>query len=566
MAIPDEITENEADDIQSVDFNLQTLVSRFIVPIERKRSFSTINPITRPQSSANTGNNAEAVSRDLDIAQPNVRVQESRAHAFYRMIGLPVMDKNGGFYNPGFNPLASTDARKNNAAIANNPSLIVDQMHAAREQDSRDAANIFRNSPLESSIRALAMKKPKKFQLMTNQGAFNFLTNKDAQIFTIKDRKTFINKFYTDATGNELTVFFDQSRHILRPFLVSPVIERTVQSRNRQVCVPFLKDRSDTIIERDNAVLERPGIEFILRLRLRQKQEEELLQETIFVLDPQLETEGVSAADLRRIAISLFDKEKISTDDAAAETAIFSDFELVNINNLVKLIKAAIDQLNSSVETLDRVGKKIHWTPLPGIDGPQIAAKTRNAGFVRTKRASSELDRKIKQLEIKIKNSKRRTTISDNSEIANSPFALSYFENTEKLFEQELGGAKEEKNELIRQGANALSTIEIITGEVSGLGLVDILAIYTALWAIDLDVLISLLDNDAFTRLVNNNPDLINTNVQARRDSGAVFGGIEAVQKLESQIINILEWADKLFEQKQGTPDEAEGGALPQGG
>lgn len=564
MVLPVEITESELDDTQSVDFNLNTLVQRFINPIENKRSFVTINPTSRPRSkSIETETLARAISRDLDSAEPNREAQESRAHAFYRMIGLPVMDADYNFYNPGFNPLRSTRARERQTAIADSPLTNVDKLHAARETAARNSLNIFRTSPLKSSILSLAMKKVKNFQVIDTAKAFD---ENDPQKFTVKERRTFLEKFYQTSDGKELPTFFEQGVHILRPFLVSPVIERTVQSRNRQICEPFLPDRNATRLE-GNTFLERPGIEFILRLRLRQNKVNETLEETIFILDSKLETEGVSAADLRQIAVALFDKENISTENASVETANISNLELLNINKLIKLIKAAVDGLANSVERIDSISKEINWTPLPGENGPQEAGKTELAGFVRTKRAGSNIERQIKQLEIKASNSRRRGTISDDEEIANSRFAIQYFENTEQLFTNELEDVKAEKNTLIGSAANDLAMIEIVTGEISGLGLVDILAIYTALWAIDLDVLVSLLDNEAFQRLVDNNPDLINPNVQTRKDAGKpVFNGFDAIQKFEAQIINILAWADKLLQQRQATPDVAEGGAVPQGG
>jgi len=54
-----------------------------------------------------------------------------------------------------------------------------------------------------------------------------------------------------------------------------------------------------------------------------------------------------------------------------------------------------------------------------------------------------------------------------------------------------------------------MGNIEIISGEVSGLGLIDILCIYIALWAMDELALVSMLDDESFSRLVENNPELV---------------------------------------------------------
>lgn len=121
--------------------------------------------------------------------------------------------------------------------------------------------------------------------------------------------------------------------------------------------------------------------------------------------------------------------------------------------------------------------------------------------------------------------------------------------------------AKEQKNEYIRLGSNALRAVEIITGEISGLGLIDILAVYAALWSIDLDVLVSLLDNNAFNRLYENK-SLRNSNVMSRHNSGPKYSGKDAIVKLENRVINILAFADRLLEQKLASPKLAEGGSI----
>jgi hypothetical protein len=50
-------------------------------------------------------------------------------------------------------------------------------------------------------------------------------------------------------------------------------------------------------------------------------------------------------------------------------------------------------------------------------------------------------------------------------------------------------------------GMNALKTIEIIVGEFSGLGLLDIFAIQAAMWVVDPSVLVSMIDKRAIDRM-----------------------------------------------------------------
>ena len=94
----------------------------------------------------------------------------------------------------------------------------------------------------------------------------------------------------------------------------------------------------------------------------------------------------------------------------------------------------------------------------------------------------------------------------------------------------------------------ALKTIEIIMGEFSGLGLADILAIYTALWTIDLDALVSMLDDEAFDRMYQFFPQLHCPNVVARAVSGTpVLDIITVLNQFEQKVKEIYSIMDKLL-------------------
>ena len=63
---------------------------------------------------------------------------------------------------------------------------------------------------------------------------------------------------------------------------------------------------------------------------------------------------------------------------------------------------------------------------------------------------------------------------------------------------------------------DALRKIEIIMGEFSGFGLCDIIATYLALWTIDQQTLVNMLDDGAFNRLYQDTT-LQSAAVQARQ-------------------------------------------------
>lgn len=100
----------------------------------------------------------------------------------------------------------------------------------------------------------------------------------------------------------------------------------------------------------------------------------------------------------------------------------------------------------------------------------------------------------------------------------------------------------------------ALRTVEIIMGEFSGLGLCDIIAIYLALWTIDLDALVSMLDTESFTRL-SQIAALQNKSVQDRVSNNYMPTSgndiISVMTKFEQKVAEIYALMAKLMSDKQ---------------
>src|SRR5690606_18662028 len=115
MVMSDRVDESHLDDTQGIDLNIENLYNRFILPIERIRSFSSAVMVDRPviKSSDELVNNA-ANTANVNPLKP----QESRAHAFYRMIGFPVIAQTGEFYSPGYDPSLQTNQRVKNYNIS----------------------------------------------------------------------------------------------------------------------------------------------------------------------------------------------------------------------------------------------------------------------------------------------------------------------------------------------------------------------------------------------------------------------------------------------------------------
>lgn len=556
--LPDRKIDSELDDTQGIELNIFKLYDKFISPIEGMRSF-TAAPAIDPAIIADGNSTASNVANvsETDPTQP----QESRAHAFYRMIGFPVVNESQSFYNPGFDPIAEVDERKAFDEINKTIPDTIRQAHAVREADVRARLSIFSRRSVDASVYAIAMGVPqgvKPFLQMNDTEGFSALTDFDEQKFAVPNRKLYIESRYERRDGNPIVNFFQEGSHILRPFNVDPAISSTVSglpNETRNVAVPFLPLKRDTAIDRD-IFTKRPALEFILRLRLTSEPDSSLIGLILGSTEEALNGDFTNS-EVSEIVSALIDRDgaDISNSDITNRLKNASEIELINLNKLVKTIKGVVGLLAESIDEISKVSKKINWKPLPFVTGPERGSDV--TSLVRTLQ-QTELEKRILNLSIRSEEGKRQGSASDTGNFSSSDFQLSGYENVEKTWDLELLEEREQRNNQQRIGSDALSSIEIITGEISGLGLIDILAIYTALWAIDIDVLISMLDDRSFNRMRNFNAEL-----RAAADGANKIGINSAIQAFERQVINILSYADRIFQQKLGSPVNAEGGNVP---
>ncbi len=557
MILPEQRQESNTDDTQGT-VDIDSLVNQFIVPIDTRRSFAMAQVLDTPVS--NDG--AQVISRALDMASFDASdMQESRAHAYYRIIGLPVIASDGTFYNPGFDPLLTADQRTKNSNVSSKVPLIVRQITKAREDAVKNRTNVFYNSSVDSSVYCLAMGVFPSFDFKLIKSEVGVL-ERDPQTYSIPDRKTEIESNYTKSNGSDISKFFESGTHILKPFCVDPNIESVVQDTRRIIAAPFHKSESDRRVDR-GVIAPRPGIEFVIRHRFRQAQG--LTQEELASMDGQnsalttLIGGDISSSDIRQIASYIYDISQIQDSNVIDLISKTGTIELGQLDKYVKTINGLIEELINSYFVLANVSQKIKWKPLPSEKGPEFGVTMSDR--VKVKSNVSTIDYRIDYLNMLSALSKRQGKISDDDSIKPSDFAISQFENVEKTYDEELDEETRRRDSIASSGFRAMKNIELIKGEVSGIGLIDIIAIYMALWAIDKSVLVSMLDDRTFARLYDNNADLRVQEVADRKTSGkAVYTIVEAMKKFEDQVGNILGFADSRLKQRLGSPVDAEGG------
>lgn len=579
IIVPDLAPEDPVEDIQSADFNVRSLQQKFIAPIDAKRSSAipsasrskrlVTNPAGIPVS--------EFISRQLeDVGFEPLNFTESRAHAFYRILGLPVMDASGNIFNPGFDPDLTIKQKEKNQKIVQDISENMLDIMDKREEEARNRRLVFETQGLNATIFGLVLPIIKPFNVIEDGlGPLE----KDEQRFdiTIERRTSPLTLSLVQLDGTDVPTFFGEGTHILKPFITDPRIAFTVLPDSNQVCAPFLADIESTRLDCERA-LDRPGIEEICILRLKQvrdntvlvQQAEDLLAQEGSPL-PADERAELADGDLgiKQVVLALLGKNEITQDELIKEIKGLGTAEVLQIEKLTKSMKVAIDQLAIAICEIHRIAGEINWFPAPNRRGPEFGSDiTHSFVMWENDKLNAPLDARIRELSLKnLQASQSRafdsafneaTTARPGSGTANfqsafdknlGTFALPYLENaTQDTLESELNNEKEKRSSLSKEAGEHLATIEIVTGEVSGLGLVDILAINTALWAIPIEALISLLDDNAFERLFTFNPELRTREVLERRKLGeSTLAGDEALEVLENKIVNLLKFADELF-------------------
>jgi len=537
VELEEETAESIIDDYQSIELNIDGdggLISKFIRPIDEIRSKSSPEP-TGPL--------------DQQDATPANDLKESRAHAFYRLLGLPTIAPNGKYFSPGYDTRVRSDLslqeirEEINDAIPPN----VKRAISARESEARERYAYFANRSVNTAVYGLALATPKgQKPINMIDASINALEEADEQLFEIESRNSFITTRFMQKDESEITNTFSSVRHKLRPFMTDPVIDANVSpnsgSANVRIAAPFISE--DQAEESKGKLLRRCGLEFILRLRLRERSLEELAEEQSDNIDLSLFPDEIAVNE--SVLLNTLLELGISRDDISKLSGS-SLLDVQTIQDLTKTYKGLIGEYVGAIETIENVYKDINWSPLPEKGGPEKGTKINNI-YISPKKFEStwELNQRIYRLEHKAAVAKRQDDLGldqDDVELGTNRFAIQAYQNVGKLFAEEFASAKAELDRQEAIGSNALRTIELISGEVSGLGLIDIIAIYMALWSVPVSVLLNLLDDRAAARL--GKITALQTSDVIDRISGT-GDALSAYADLEERIISILSYGDRL--------------------
>lgn len=487
MGIPQRPFFNNQDIVSpDIDLYYKTIIQ----DIDRFRS--RFNGITSSLSQSISKKNLDSVfsSNEMNSIIP----QESRCNAFYRMVGFPVISGDGSsLYSPGFDPdLNRNNERINkNLEIANSILKKLQLILNDRETQSRNGANLFRNKDINATALAISSIYMRPFDKQLKPGLSPL--DIDTQVFNVPDRN------FVTADFSETVVFNTKSKHILKPFIVDPRIELTVTPAMNRICAPFLTDKSMTQITKGN-YLKRPYLERVIRVRFNDAN----------VLLPPENKQAVNAF-INGLVDFIKDSPQI-TDTALVNLTsdtlgALHKSEIIIFSKFIKLINALVYELAKSRIEIDKIRKYINWKPIPNINGPEFGSEL---NIVRPNDTTNNKSIEVDIITLELKQFLENTDFDlglNSPDLGNFSFSnvddiiFDGLKKDTQFYTRQLDTLHRRRDEAGNKANALLKNIEIITGEFSGLGLLDIIAIQATLWLISTNALLGLIDDSALERM-----------------------------------------------------------------
>lgn len=443
--------------------------------------------------------------------------QESRCHAFYRIIGFPVVASADSFYSPGFDPDLNLNLTtlQNYKGIANsviNNKQFVSQQLNPREDIFKKYAKVFADGGFNSTAISLGSISLRSFDKQFSDGLGPLDFDKK-QNQSVGDRRDNLDRFYSNSEDQqslldslEITGLLN-SQHLLKPFVVDPRIDNNLSAANISIAAPFLLDNTKLSVFGAGGPsigsIKRPFIERVITIRFSNSNlETQNFTVVNNIIDTIKSNKNILNEDLIKLSSNPVDQ--------------LNNSDLVVFNNYFKLIRSVIDNLIKSILNLQNVRSSINFQPIPDRGrGPEGGA---NGGKLNQVDANDPHNKEIENniIELFLHSSISDISLSLDTGISSSVsssdpgnFAFSNLDdmvfiatkNMQISYQDKLSELKNQRNTTGNQGIEDLKVIEMIMGEFSGLGLIDVIAIQSAFWLMEPSSLLGLIDQRALNRV-----------------------------------------------------------------
>jgi len=485
-------------DSQNLEIDIDKIYSEFIKDIDAVRSI--VNTSIKSNESILKNINGTSLLKLSNSLKAESTPQESRCHAFYRLIGFPVLSKDDKMYNPGFfKPNKEELSLSERINIANDPIPGFIDMSIKREGYPNKMARIFSfTGTIDAAVLALSSSVNVRSFVATLEDSDDplFLQNKPYSVnFEGKVGPYNMDlRSFADRDRNQSKKVTSERFHYIRPFLVDPRIDFSVTPSKNKVAIPFVNDKFDLKVNEIDFV-RRPLIEKVIRDRL--------------------ESAGIS--ELGTADQELFERIKniASIKDEGIIKAVFSGkislSEQQQFAKFLNIISAMCIKLVDAQLFISDAQNRYYWLPVPSQDGPE-----KGSGFkavivsppdnFKTPKDTAIVKAQVISVVNQLMSSVAKTAKSaDIGGFAFDSFKSTFSEDTSSALgdvsAETLKQLLAERATFLKDAGDALRTIEIIMGEFSGLGLCDIIAIMGALYIIPEEDLLGFLDDDAYERM-----------------------------------------------------------------
>lgn len=517
--------DNDHGDILAID-DIRAKISVSVTGTKTKDLIASLN--IDPNGIAATTSNTTT---------PVISAQESRCHAFYRILGLPVVAPDGSFYNPGYDIIKQKGVTRNldlgtKITIANKITSSFEQISQAREAWAANTAKVF-NTPasLEASVLALTSGSSdvngpnvRKFSApFINNSSFSPLnydgtkqTYNTSNYFSLVGDRDVQLLQYKDSSGNTPNVnltspsVFLQHAHVIAPFSVDPRIDfsiggsesETVSGISRRIAVPFVPDAGYLKVNSTSNAMP-PYIEHIIKIRLHQTD--------------QVAEAGQAAGNIVDYVKSIKSIQDIKIGSTTVSNIfsgnVFNISEQDAFEDYVLKIQALASKLGQSIRTVKAAQGLYYWLPIPSVLGPEAGSDiseiiissnfdsnlVTNEDFIIIKSSVSNF---LSSLTVGAADATSTPDRSGN--VTNASYKFSFDSNTSdslgNVAESNYNSLSKKRRSTLSNAADALQIIEMIMGEFSGFGLADLFAIVGALYVMPIGDLLGLLDSDAYGR------------------------------------------------------------------
>lgn len=506
-------TEPTIQDSQNYKINIDQIYNDFIKSIDEIRSYVNIGSPSNANLLKNITKDTFTGNSSNGGFQPEKTAQESRCHAFFRIIGFPVVSSDNRIYNPGHDIIIEKDRKLNiesKISIANNPLNGFQKLSDTREQYINGLLKIFANNKsTDAGVLALSGINFRPFTIVfeKNSDAIEDPFDKTNQAYEISsaslvganDKITFFDYIDKNDKSPEKYSGYKQRQHIIKPFIVDPRIDLSTPSYQK-VAVPFVKDDTQLKID-DVKSVKRPLIEKVIRDRFSTENQASksgsLAQETIDAIKN----------------ISAIKDEKIVQDVTSGQ--VYGLSEKQQFVKYLNIIRAMISELYAAKKTIRYAQSQYYWLPIPAVTGPEDGCTIHplfpNCYYDdKIKIFNTEADFGLLKCQYRAildsinASAASVTAAPDPAGYALGKFTTTFDDTTSTSLgdtnAEQQGKLEKDRTEKLTEAGKALKVIEIIMGEISGLGLCDMVAIMGGLYLMPANSLLGFLDDDAYTR------------------------------------------------------------------